>query len=156
LLRSCSDELGLSVQESELALVDYDETGRLLPINYVADRDALVFYDQAVDLCAETNFGTAEAPIYGRLPTKEETTYLGALVGFGAVDWSDADVRNAIWFQESETDGACASGETSIMVRDPASDGIEYRCIDTNDLLSNEIMALCVPQHGPLPPPQAP
>jgi hypothetical protein len=156
LLRSCSDELSSSVQEGELTLIDYDETGRLLPINYIADRDALVFYDGAVEHCAETNFGTAEAPVYGRLPTKEETKHLGALVGFGVIDWSGADVRNAIWYQESETDGGCPSGESSIMVRDPAGDGIEYNCLDTNDLLANEIMALCVPQQGPLPTPQAP
>ena len=96
----------------------YAATGRILPVNYKFDRDALVYYSDAVERCEETNFGTKSNPIWGRLPTKEEAKYLAPLVGFGSLDWSGADIRHRIWYKGSNDQG-CASGDASVLVRDP-------------------------------------
>jgi hypothetical protein len=132
----------------------YAESGRILPVNYKFDRDALVYYSDAVERCEETNFGTTNAPIWGRLPTKEEAKYLAPLVGYGGLDWSGADMRHRIWFEGSNNEG-CGNGKASVLARDPSSGGMSFECVEVN-FWGNEILPVCIPAHGPIASPHRP
>ncbi|MEM6991702.1 MAG: hypothetical protein AAF721_14440 [Myxococcota bacterium] len=141
-------------EESEGMLDAYDATGRVLPINYQHERDALVYYSDAVSRCEGTNFGSKSDKVFGRLPTKEEAAYLAPLVAYGNLDWGGADMRNAIWYEGSNNDG-CGSGEARVMIAKPGSSEVEYSCVEVN-FWGNEILPVCVPPQGPIGSPHRP
>ena len=141
-------------QFTEDMLDEYASTGRVLPIAYAHDGDALIWYSWAQSFCEKQNFGTPSAPVWGRLPTKVEAEYLAPLVGFGSLDWSDADRRHSIWFEGSEMDG-CIEGSARVLQRPPSASKASFVCVEVN-ALGNEILPVCVPAHGPIETPHRP
>lgn len=141
--------------EAEQMLERYDDTGRVLPVNTKHERDALVYYGDAVSRCEDTNFGTESDPIHGRLPTKAEAEYLAPMVGYGNIDWGGSDIRHAIWYQGSKDDGCTDDDYARVMIADPSQDKVMFNCVPVN-FWGNEIMPLCVPPEGPVASPHTP
>ena len=144
----------------EALLEDYHRE-RITRMRYWAGDDAIANYSNAVRACQEREFSARFGGGRGRLPSKAEALMMANLVAAGDFDWEDSDTTHAIWYLESEDDGAectntcLGAGHKMVMTVTPERE-VNYECTCDSFLWGDEILPVCVPPDGPRFLPAAP